>query len=65
VLCENINVGDLVWVNGVKDDGSDSGCGLVVLKKSINLEGAVMVDIFVLCNGEIFPHTNFLKLGVK
>tara|TARA_R110001592_G_scaffold57545_1_gene174858 strand:- start:14870 stop:15067 length:198 start_codon:yes stop_codon:yes gene_type:complete len=65
VLCKNVKIGDLVWVNGIEGDSFGSGVGLVIYKKNINLEGAIMVDVYVLCNGKIFPHTNFLSLGER
>ena len=65
MLCKNVNVGDLVWVQVIKGGYSDSGIGLVICKKTVCLEGAIMIDVYVLCNGNIFPHTNFLSLGER
>lgn len=64
MLCKKeINVGDLVFVKDSIANGYDSGYGLVVFKRVVNLDGAVMTDFYVLWNGKISSEVNLIKLG--
>ncbi len=58
------NVGDLVWIIGNELNGFVSGYGLVVERKVVKLDGACMVDVFVLHNGNVYRPLKVAGLGV-